>query len=184
MDLQTMLVILSVTIRVHHLNNFWEYWIITDSCAKPLKIHPPGFGTELLLSVLWVPFFNSVSQDCQWKCQDIMQSSIQIFATTFMADIIQHPQHKLGLLLEKSSTFVNTERGCKDICSTISVLSSDWKIKSYFIRKLLECLHSRFPRKNNIGFPETRFLIIIAFVLILIACVNVQPCHSVWQHTR
>lgn len=152
--------------------------------CKATQDTSPSFGIKLLLIVLWVPFFNSVPQDHQREYQSIMQSSIKRLATTYMTDIIWHPQHKLYLLPEQSSTFVNTEGSCKDISSTISVLSSDWKMRFHFIRKLLEYFHSRFPRKNYIGFSETRFLVVMVFVLIPIACVDAQPCHSVWQHAR
>lgn len=152
--------------------------------CKATQSTSPSFGIKLLLTVLWVPLFNSMSQDHQWEYQNIMQSSIKRLATKYMTVLIWHPQHKLCLSLEQSSTFVNTEGGCEDISSTISVLSSDWKMRFHFIRKLLEYFHSGFPRKNNIGFSETRFLVVMVFVLIPTACVNAQPCHSVWQHTR
>ena len=51
-------------------------------------------------------------------------------------------------------------------------------MRFHFIRKLLGCFHSKFARKKNIGFYETRFLVITVFALVLTACVNVQAYHS------
>lgn len=51
--------------------------------------------------------------------------------------------------LEQSSTFVNAEGCCEDISSTI-----------------------KFARKNNIGFSETRFLVITVFAFLLIVSIS------------
>lgn len=54
----------------------------------------------------------------------------------------------------------------------------------HFIRKLLECFHGKFARKNNTGFSETRLLVITVYASILTACVNTRAYHLLSQHAR
>lgn len=80
-------------------------------------------------------------------------------------------------------------RKCRGGVVKTSVLQStassrDWKMRFSFIRNFLERFHSKFARKNNIGFSETMFFVITVFALIPTACVNAQAYHPLWQHAR
>lgn len=186
MYLQAILFVLAVTVirapLLHPSSRYLgEYGIIPaedGALCKATQNTSHSSGIELLLTVPRVPVFSYMSQVCWWKCQNFMQSSIKRLATTYMIYITWCTQHKCSLLPEQSSTSVNAVGGCKDISLAINCLIF------HFIRKLLECFHGKFTRKNNIGFSETMFWVFTLFALILPACGNAQAYHLPWQHAK